>query len=1271
LNSIISKHNQRFLAFLLALVLMLQLSVFQTNAYTVDYTLPENELYSLDLNGPPDVTSGSEFTNIDGEDQISMTEARSFEAMIPVEMTTEQAETAISDEDFKWTLSRTEPYLDEELYPYYQKGGDLTSWKDSSKESKNLFENITTSVVEEEDTVYIKLTFKNNPYYPDLSIPQGSASSAMDYIGWYKLAATNKTSILGSAAVKIVPYDSFHTMGEVYNEIKDMIDYESDLYVKELSMGKSTLGYDMPYVIIAKDEQAVNNWLDLCERTETEPDKVLAELDNGTLNDYQVPVIYTNIHSNETSSTDAIMNFAWMLLKNDSIDYDMLTDFTAEGEARLVEQMGPEGQEGSIAIPDLIKDKATYLGFLTTAGSGIGTSAEVDIDKYYEKETNTVEVSELLDDIFFILVPEENVEGRIFMSRTATGGFDLNRDNSFQTQSETKNMQQMIGKYNPVSLTELHGRVTAFQCEPCDPPHEPNFEYDLLSRYLMTGGEAFGIAAIANNDSYNSYVIPMRDYLEYTGTGNETMWQDPWDDMSTSYTPQFAMLHGCASYTVEQPAYNDSTVQACSYGQLGQAYYVATNKEGYFKAQLEIYDRGLKNFNSNEYDLVGQWFADQEDTEGSEMELFRPEYNEEDENGNFYPECYIIPLDRYNQKNMDAAYDMMEWLTRNDVKVQISQKSFDYDGVTYPKGTMVIPMYQAKRSVANGALYNGTLITTWSVLYSEGITAFNKTRGFDMATCAKPDDYDVIEAACGEMMDYEDSLAYISIAAKSTLDNGITGYQVIISNVSEDSTAAVNTLLKNGKTVGMITEGDNRGNFICSYENWLTVKDDFILTGTCISKNYPTSKVITKNPVIYINGKPSSKTSGYVNYSLVTSTNYNYDRQSIDLMNFETTADITKADIIVGTSALDTDALTAVKAGKPYIGYGSSATNDTILNNFFNDITRISVSEGSMDALAYVIYPEENLINSSYVVEDDDILYGYGAGFFNNVPEGADTLVCIDSERKPLEGFLCSKDVDSNSNIEDFLNSSIQAFSYNGKDNEDNDINVAFFANSLTQKVHQRDEFAYISNFAFSNVLGDDYTALEVQMASTRIAADTFDDIEETDWYADSVASMMNLNLMVGISPTNFAPQSLFDRCMMATVLYRLAGEPTVTGSSPFKDVESETWYHNAVIWGSANNIINGYGNENFGPIDPITREQVVTILYRYAINTGLNVSEANGNSDFKDNNQVSDYASTAMNWAITNGIVNGNTEGMLNPKSTATRAEVAAIMVRAIELFQ
>ncbi|MDF2656991.1 MAG: hypothetical protein K0R19_3465, partial [Bacillota bacterium] len=119
-------------------------------------------------------------------------------------------------------------------------------------------------------------------------------------------------------------------------------DYDSNnnkgYFVEKYSMGESTAGYDMPYLIVAKDAEAVDNWLALAERAETEPDKVLEELEAGTLGDFQVPVIFSNIHSNETSATDSILDFAHMLLENETIDYDVMDQFTTEGGIRLKEE---------------------------------------------------------------------------------------------------------------------------------------------------------------------------------------------------------------------------------------------------------------------------------------------------------------------------------------------------------------------------------------------------------------------------------------------------------------------------------------------------------------------------------------------------------------------------------------------------------------------------------------------------------------------------------------------------------------------------------------------------------------------------------------------------------------------------------------------------------------------------------------------------------------------------------------------------------------------
>ncbi len=865
-----------------------------------------------------------------GADVIALTENGHFLAKLPL-----SADTTLTEDDLAsivWSMDKdeTKEYVDADQYPNQTKGGELSTWQTSKKTP--LFTVESCTLAEENGTTYLCLSFSSVCYWgSDPSAPHSNGGSYLDVCGYFNLTAKLGETALGSAAVKIVPYDSFHTMQEIYEDLDNMVTYAADntnLYVKKFSMGKSS------------------------------------------------GVIY-----------------------------------------------------------------------------------------------------ELLDDVFFILVPEEKVEGRTYVTRHTSGGYDLNRDNSFQTTAETQNMQHLIATFNPTLLTEFHGRIKGFQVEPCDPPHEPNFEYDLLAKHLLSAGEALGIAAVANNDGYNSYVTPQRDYLYYTGNktadgADETYWE-PWDDMSTSYTPQFAMLQGTIAYTVELPAYNDDTVQAVQYGCLGQSVYVAGEKNSILTCQVQIYERGVTNANSDAYEMVGQWLCNQYDVEGAEAGLFRPEYTGEGENGNFYPECYIIPLDGANQSNLQAAYDMMTWLSRNDVKILVTEQPVTVDGVTYPADTMVISMYQAKRSVANGALYDGTFITDWNDLYSEGITSFAATRGFDMVTVTKPAVYQTVSAACGSWMGYDDCKLYVA-ANKGTYFTGKHGADVVISNASEDSTAAVNALLQAGKTVGMLTDAQSGfyGDFICSYADFLTVADKFTVSATGISQKdagYPAATTISKAPVVYITGAAGKNSSGFVYTSQVSSAaNWNYDRCAMELMGFETTTDLSAATGIIGASRPNADALAAIQSGTPYIGYGSNSSTVAKL------IGAARSSASGMDCLGFVTYPTTTLVNASYVVDGDDILYGYGLGWFSEIPEGAQVLVQMDGSKTPTEGFIKANTDSGKEKMNAYLDNSVQAIQYQGADTEGNQVNVVLFANSLTNKVHQRDEYAFISNFLFSSVLSSE-----------------------------------------------------------------------------------------------------------------------------------------------------------------------------------------------------
>lgn len=1206
------------------------------------------------------------FENVSGEgkDIISLAEGREYKATIPISADVDPS--AVT-----WTMVKdsSKSYVSKELFPNQTEGGSLDSWICDDGKTK-FFGEVKTSVKDENGQKVLVAEFGTNDFffgydwytgemYPDNSAPHDEGGAYLDSCGYFKLTATDKDGkVLGSVPVKIAPYDSFHTMDEIYTELDDMVAAAKDsgIFVKKYSMGKSSgdiyEALDMPYLIVAKDQSAVTKWLEFTEKAETQPDQVIADIKAGKYDDIKVPVMYSNIHANEVAAADGIMEFAWMLVNaatgDGKLSYNNLTGFTAEGKT----EFESEKAASKMAVPDLVKDSATYLGWLTGDNSSSGI---VDLDKYYEQETVNTTLDELLDNVFFILVPEENVEGRTYITREASNGYDLNRDNSFQTTEETQNMQKLIAAFNPVSLTEFHGRVSAFQCEPCDPPHEPNFEYDLLAEHLIAGGEAIGIAAVANNDTYNSYVIPQRDYLTDNGDGT-TYWSDPWDDMSTSYTPQFAMLQGTVAYTVELPGYNDAGAQLVKYGCLGQANYIAGEKLGYIESQTEIFSRGVGNKNSDAYELVGQWLCDQNDVEGAESDLFRPEFDGENENGNFYPECYIIPLDGVNQTNLQAAGDMMEWLSRNDVKVLVTDKEFTYEGVSYPAGTMIVSMYQAKRSVANGVLYDGTLISNWTVLYSEGITTFNETRGFDMVTVTEPAAYKTIKAVCGAWMDYDDCLSYISSKLGSFFTGKADGY-VIISNASEDSTAAVNALLKAGKSVGMVTdsESDFYGDFVCSYADWQSVSAKYVLSGTGLAEaDVPAAKLITKAPTVYITGEVGPDDAGFKWTSRVNWShgNWNYDRAALELMGFETTSDPAKADLIMGASALDDAAKAEVLAGTPYIGYGSSAAR----KNIFGDALTRSSADG-MDCLGYVTYPTTTLVNASYVMDEDDVLYGYGVGYFSKIPDGAQVLVKMDGSKTPTEGFIKMIDADQKASAKAYLDGSVQAISYQGKLSADakNDVNIVYFANSLTHKVHQRDEYAFISNFAFSSLLGGDF------LSSGEETGLPFKDVASTDWFAGSVKYVYENKLMLGVSDTEFAPKETMTRAMFATVLYRMAGSPSVDGLSvSFKDVKESSWAYNAIVWAYSEGVTKGVGSDMFAPEQSITREELVTMLHRYA-----DTPEISGELSFTDSASVSDWAQAAVLWASQSKIVNGYETGAFGPSDTASRAEMAAVIQR------
>ena len=177
-----------------------------------------------------------------------------------------------------------------------------------------------------------------------------------------------------------------------------------------------------------------------------------------------------------------------------------------------------------------------------------------------------------------------------------------------------------------------------------------------------------------------------------------------------------------------------------------------------------------------------------------------------------------------------------------------------------------------------------------------------------------------------------------------------------------------------------------------------------------------------------------------------------------------------------------------------------------------------------------------------------------------------------------------------------------------------------------------------------------------------------FGDVTVSDWFYDDVRYVYANGIMDGTSSDRFAPNAPLTRAMIVTILYRMDGSPAMSGASDFKDVDSNKWFAKAVAWAAANGIVNGYGSGLFGPNDPVTREQLAAILYRYAVYGGMTAVTLEENlGSFADTAQLSAYAIQAMNWAVGQGLINGSGSNLV-PKAQATRAQVAAIIHRYLE---
>lgn len=182
-----------------------------------------------------------------------------------------------------------------------------------------------------------------------------------------------------------------------------------------------------------------------------------------------------------------------------------------------------------------------------------------------------------------------------------------------------------------------------------------------------------------------------------------------------------------------------------------------------------------------------------------------------------------------------------------------------------------------------------------------------------------------------------------------------------------------------------------------------------------------------------------------------------------------------------------------------------------------------------------------------------------------------------------------------------------------------------------------------------------------------------FVDVNKNQWYHEGIDFAVSNGLFNGVSKTEFEPDEPMTRAMLVTVLWRLDGKPEPAGSNPFSDVKNGEWFTDAIIWASENGIVNGVGNGKFEPEECVTREQMATILHRYAVKKGYDVSATTDISSYPDASSVNGWARDALVWANAEGLINGTTFSgrpgtWLDPQGSATRAQVATILMRFVK---
>lgn len=305
---------------------------------------------------------------------------------------------------------------------------------------------------------------------------------------------------------------------------------------------------------------------------------------------------------------------------------------------------------------------------------------------------NSEEVQQILQSMVLLFNVVQNPDGRVAGTRANSAGFDLNRDFITQSQLEVRATVKVLTEWNPMVVLDLHGFVNPMLIEPCTPPHNPNYEYDIYIKWALAQAEAMEAELFAQTGFRAQ--IPYRDRRQ------------GWDDWPPIFVPMYAMYHGAYGHTLETP-YRDARGVAAHYAAVwGALKFVVQNREAMINDQIEIFKRGF--LASLQVPIPGDLLNETPYDQYNDLTIMD------------FPTAYVIPAAAPLQQDPHAAARLVDFLLVNDVRVEQASQDFVANGVTYPKGTYVVWLKQPKRGLANTILWDG-----WDISYKPGLAMYD------------------------------------------------------------------------------------------------------------------------------------------------------------------------------------------------------------------------------------------------------------------------------------------------------------------------------------------------------------------------------------------------------------------------------------------------------------------------------------------------------------------------------------------------------------------